>query len=66
MSGINNSFQQAFGASGRIFEILSLETEKDTGSAVISGLSDRIEFEDVSRAVCLANVGIPCGIKGHG
>ena len=26
MSGINNSFQQAFGASGRIFEILSLDT----------------------------------------
>jgi subfamily B ATP-binding cassette protein MsbA len=47
MSGINNSFQQAFGASSRIFEILSLETEKDTGSQTLSGFSDRIEFEDV-------------------
>jgi subfamily B ATP-binding cassette protein MsbA len=47
MSGINNSFQQAFGASGRIFEILSLDTEKDTGSETLPGFSDRIEFEDV-------------------
>ena len=47
MSGISNSFQQAFGASGRIFEILSLETEKDTGSEILSSFSDRIEFEDV-------------------
>jgi len=47
MSGINNSFQQAFGASTRIFEILSLDTEKDTGSEALSGFSDRIEFENV-------------------
>ena len=47
MSGISNSFQQAFGASGRIFEILSLETEKDTGSKALAGFSDRIEFRDV-------------------
>jgi subfamily B ATP-binding cassette protein MsbA len=47
MSGINNSFQQAFGASGRIFEILGLDTEKDTGSQRLSGFSDRIEFENV-------------------
>jgi ATP-binding cassette, subfamily B, bacterial MsbA len=47
MSGINNSFQQAFGASGRIFEILSLESERDTGSETLHGFSDRIEFEDV-------------------
>jgi subfamily B ATP-binding cassette protein MsbA len=47
MSGINNSFQQAFGASGRIFEILSLDTERDTGSETLPGFSDRIEFEDV-------------------
>src|SRR5512138_3660963 len=32
MSGINNSFQQAIGASHRIFELLSLDTEKDAGS----------------------------------
>lgn len=47
MSGINNSFQQAFGASGRIFEILSLEPEKDSGREVLRSFSDRIEFKDV-------------------
>jgi subfamily B ATP-binding cassette protein MsbA len=47
MSGINNSFQQAFGASGRIFEILDLETEKDSGKKPFAAFSDRIEFEDV-------------------
>jgi ATP-binding cassette, subfamily B, bacterial MsbA len=47
MSGINNSFQQAFGASGRIFEILSLEPEKDSGGEVLRAFSDRVEFEDV-------------------
>jgi ATP-binding cassette, subfamily B, bacterial MsbA len=48
ISGINNSFQQAFGASGRIFEILSLEAEPDAGGEVLRGFSDRIEFDDVS------------------
>jgi subfamily B ATP-binding cassette protein MsbA len=47
MSGLNNSFQQAFGASGRIFEIMSLETERDTGRRTMPLFSDRIEFEDV-------------------
>jgi subfamily B ATP-binding cassette protein MsbA len=47
LSGINNSFQQAFGASHRIFEILSLDTESGTGAETISGFSERIEFEDV-------------------
>jgi subfamily B ATP-binding cassette protein MsbA len=47
MSGLNNSFQQAFGASGRIFEIMSFETERDTGRRTMSLFSDRIEFEDV-------------------
>ena len=47
MSGINNSFQQAFGASGRIFEILELETERDSGRAALPRFSDRIEFDDV-------------------
>src|SRR5256885_11553098 len=42
MSGINNSFQQAFGASGRIFEMLSLETEKDTAHEVLRGFNDSI------------------------
>jgi subfamily B ATP-binding cassette protein MsbA len=47
MSGINNSFQQALGASGRIFEILSLETEKDTAHEVLRGFEDSIVFDDV-------------------
>lgn len=47
MSGINNSFQQALGASGRVFEILSLDTEKDTGREKLPGFADRIEFDDV-------------------
>src|SRR6185436_12249717 len=48
MSGINNSFQQALGASARIFEILSLETEKDTGRQTISTCQESVEFKDVS------------------
>jgi len=48
ISGINNSFQQAFGASDRIFEILSLEAERDTGQASVVGCRDSIEFENVS------------------
>jgi len=47
MSGINNSFQQAFGASGRIFEIVALEPESDRGQTPMPRFSDRIEFEDV-------------------
>ena len=47
MSGINNSFQQAFGASGRVFEILSLETERNSGRATLTRFDDRIEFDNV-------------------
>jgi subfamily B ATP-binding cassette protein MsbA len=47
MSGINNSFQQAAGASSRIFEILSTEAERDTGNDVLPGLADYIDFDDV-------------------
>src|SRR2546430_11494587 len=47
MSGLNNPFQQAFGASGRIFEIMSLEAERDYGRQVLPVFKDRIEFEDV-------------------
>ncbi len=47
MSGINNSFQQAFGASSRIFEILCLEKEKDTGEKTLGGCKGSIEFNDV-------------------
>jgi subfamily B ATP-binding cassette protein MsbA len=47
MSGINNSFQQAFGASGRIFEIMSMQTEQDNGVRALAGFKESIEFEDV-------------------
>jgi subfamily B ATP-binding cassette protein MsbA len=47
MSGINNSFQQAFGASTRIFDILSLDTEKNIQKEVLREFSESIVFEDV-------------------
>jgi subfamily B ATP-binding cassette protein MsbA len=47
MSGINNSFQQAFGASSRIFEILALPEEQDTGRRELRGFTSAIEFRDV-------------------
>jgi ATP-binding cassette, subfamily B, bacterial MsbA len=47
MSGLNNSFQQAFGASGRIFEIMSLDAERDSGRRMVPAFKDQIEFEDV-------------------
>jgi ATP-binding cassette, subfamily B, bacterial MsbA len=47
MSGINNSFQQALGASGRISEILSLGTEKNRESEVLCEFRDNIVFDDV-------------------
>jgi subfamily B ATP-binding cassette protein MsbA len=48
MSGINNSFQQGFGASERIFEILEMPQESDTGTFELPPLSDAIEFENVT------------------
>jgi subfamily B ATP-binding cassette protein MsbA len=50
MSGINNSFQQGFGASERIFEILEMPQESDTGAFELAPLSDAIEFENVTFA----------------
>jgi subfamily B ATP-binding cassette protein MsbA len=47
MSGINNSFQQAFGASSRIFEILGLDPEPDSGGRELKGFQATIEFRDV-------------------
>jgi ATP-binding cassette, subfamily B, bacterial MsbA len=47
MSGINNSFQQAFGASARIFEILALPEERDTGRRELATFAHSIEFRDV-------------------
>jgi len=48
MSGINNSFQQAFGASTRIFEITSMEAERDTGHETLRLFKDSIIFDEVS------------------
>src|SRR5947207_2716759 len=55
MSGINNSFQQALGASSRISEILSLETEKNSSVGAVydraqflQGFNESIRFEDVA------------------
>jgi subfamily B ATP-binding cassette protein MsbA len=47
MSGINNSFQQAFGASGRIFQILSFDIERNTGTTILSGFRGQVEFDEV-------------------
>jgi subfamily B ATP-binding cassette protein MsbA len=48
MSGISNSFQQGFGASDRIFEILGMEKEPDAGTTEVQSFSDAIEFHDVA------------------
>jgi len=48
MSGINNSFQQGFGASERIFEILEMPQESDTGTFELPPLSNAIEFDSVT------------------
>ena len=50
MSGINNAFQQALGASSRIFEILALPPEVETGSLELKGFRSAIEFRDVAFA----------------
>ena len=47
MSGINNSFQQALGASGQIVDILSLDTEKNSDSEGLGEFSESIVFDDV-------------------
>jgi len=48
MSGISNSFQQALGASSRIFEILALHPEPDSGGTELGGFQSTIEFQDVA------------------
>jgi subfamily B ATP-binding cassette protein MsbA len=50
MSGISNSFHQALGASSRIFEILSLAPEPDTGRTRLQAFRNSIEFRDVGFA----------------
>jgi subfamily B ATP-binding cassette protein MsbA len=47
MSGISNSFHQAFGASSRIFEILELPEETNTGRKEVAGFNTAIEFRNV-------------------
>jgi len=69
ISGINNSFQQAFGASARIFEIMSLDGEHRTGKAALDDFRDRIDFEGVGFAYnraepVLSNISLTIG-KGE-
>jgi len=47
ISGISNSFQQASGASSRIFEILALPPEPPGVGGRLDGFNDRIDFENV-------------------
>jgi subfamily B ATP-binding cassette protein MsbA len=47
MSGINNSFQQAIGASTTLFEIMNSPPETNTGRTRIRGLASSIDFVDV-------------------
>ena len=47
MSGINNSFQQAIGASGKLFEILGSQVEPDQGDRQLDEFRHTIKFRDV-------------------
>ena len=47
MSGINNSFQQAIGASGKLFEIIDSPSEPDQGTNTLEEFRSSIEFDDV-------------------
>jgi subfamily B ATP-binding cassette protein MsbA len=69
ISGINNSFQQAFGASARVFDIMSLDGEAQTGKAALEDFRDRIDFESVGFAYntaepVLSNISLTIG-KGE-
>jgi subfamily B ATP-binding cassette protein MsbA len=48
MSGISNSFQQAKGASSRIFEILALPPERDSGTIELRNFARALEFQQVA------------------
>jgi len=66
MSGISNSFQQALGASGRIFELLELRRESDDGRLQLDGFKKSIEFRNVSfeyspRAPAIQDVSLHVG-----
>ncbi len=47
MSGINNSFQQAIGASGKLFEIMSSDREPDLGRLELAEFKHSIDFRNV-------------------
>ena len=47
MSGINNSFQQAIGASEKLFEILRSDVEPDPGQRDLDEFRHAIEFREV-------------------
>ena len=47
MTGINNSFQQAIGASTKLIEIMSSGREPDPGPRELATLSESIAFRDV-------------------
>lgn len=47
MSGINNSFQQAIGASEKLFGIMARPGEEDSGQRELKDLRHGIRFEDV-------------------
>jgi subfamily B ATP-binding cassette protein MsbA len=64
MSGINNSFQQGFGASERIFEILEMPQESDEGTVALGPLSNSIEFDNVTFAYD-ANAPVLCNVSFH-
>ena len=52
LSGINNSFQQAIGASSKVFELLELDDEvrEKPGAKVLAPFSRAIVFDNVSFA----------------
>ncbi|MCZ6491755.1 MAG: ABC transporter ATP-binding protein [Acidobacteria bacterium] len=52
LAGTNNSFQQALGASAKVFELLDLreEVQEKSGAEVLPPFSRSIVFEDVSFA----------------
>jgi len=47
MSGINNSFQQAIGASSKLFEIMESPREPDPGRHELEKFQSSIQFRDV-------------------
>ena len=47
MSGINNSFQQAIGASEKLFDILRSDVEPDPGMRPLNEFRHAIEYRDV-------------------